>query len=84
MSKTKLKNPALYKRITSQLYALHIDRECSITDISRATGIPAPTVARYLYGQPHGMTLHLLVAIAGYLGTTVADLMEEHSDVGND
>lgn len=50
MPKPTLKNPALYKHITSQLYALHIDRECSITDISRATGIPAPKLMLWVHG----------------------------------
>lgn len=72
-----LKNPALYKRISDRLFQHYAARDCTLREISEATGVPQTTITRYLYGQAEGMTLHLLDALAKYFGTSVAELMEE-------
>lgn len=77
MPAPKIKNPALYRHISDRLFNLYYDRNCQLKEIADATGVPAPTVSRYLYGQAESMVLHLLDAIARYFGTSVAELMED-------
>lgn len=77
MAAPLIKNPTLYRRISDRLFNLYYDCDRTLKEIAEATGISATTVSRYLYGQTESMVLHLLDALAGYFGTSVAELMEE-------
>lgn len=76
MPKINLQNPELYKRISDRLYKRYAASDDTLRQIAEGTGLTMPTVSRYLYGQAESMVLHLLDALAGYFGTSVAELME--------
>ena len=49
----------------------------SVSETSRKTGIPYPTLYRRLHNQGHGLTIDETERLAGALNTTPTDLLKQ-------
>ena len=49
----------------------------SVSETSRKTGIPYPTLYRRLHNQGHGLTIDETERLAGALNTTPTDLLNQ-------
>ena len=70
-------NTLMTARLAEVLNRQLQEANLSVSETSRKTGIPYPTLYRRLHNQGHGLTIDETERLAGALNTTPTDLLNQ-------
>lgn len=70
-------NTPMTARLAEVLNRQLQEANLSVSETSRKTGIPYPTLYRRLHNQGHGLTIDETERLAGVLDTTPTDLLNQ-------
>lgn len=70
-------NAPMTARLAEVLNRQLRESNLSVSETSRKTGIPYPTLYRRLHNQGHGLTIDETERLAGALNTTPTDLLKQ-------